>query len=210
MSSLCWFSRGGPDYRAHLSERGIHQMVMIGYSDSNKDAGIGAARWALYRAQLGLVETAKRSVVDLTFFHGRGGTVSRGGGRIASAILSAPAGTVRGRYRMTEQGEAINAKYGLRGIAMRTLEQTVSAVALATALPPPRAPDAREAGWTGIMDAIARDSRETYRALVYDDPQFVDYFRLATPIDVIQRMEISSRPASRPPQSSDEHNEIEQ
>jgi phosphoenolpyruvate carboxylase len=185
-----------PCYRAHLAERGMYQMVMIGYSDSNKDAGIGTSRWALQRAQAGLVETTEKSGVDLTFFHGRGGTVSRGGGKVTNAILGAPAGSVRGRYRMTEQGEAINAKYGLRGIAMRTLEQTVSAVALATALP--RAPDARETGWTRIMDAISRDSREAYRALVYDDPQFVDYFQWATPIDVIQRMEISSRPASRP------------
>src|SRR6266516_339853 len=136
-----------PYYRAHLAERGMHQMVMIGYSDSNKDAGIGASRWALHRAQAVLVDAVGRSGVDLTFFHGRGGTVSRGGGRITSAILSAPAGSVRGRFRMTEQGEAINAKYGLRGIAMRTLEQTVSAVALATALPRP--PDSRETGWTG-------------------------------------------------------------
>ncbi len=186
-----------PYYRAHLAERGMHQVVMIGYSDSNKDAGIGAARWALQRAQAALVETLDRSGVDLTFFHGRGGTVSRGGGKIASAILSSPAGSVRGRLRVTEQGEVINAKYGLRGIAMRTLEQTVSAVTLATALPPPRAPDARESGWTTIMDDIARDSRAAYRALVYDDPRFVEYFRLATPIDVIQRMEIGSRPASR-------------
>ncbi len=184
-----------PYYRAHLAERHMHQIVMIGYSDSNKDAGIGASRWALHRAQARLVETTEQSGVDLTFFHGRGGTVSRGGGRITSAILSAPPRSVRGWYRMTEQGEAINAKYGLRGIAMRTLEQTVSAVALATALPHP--PDAREPGWTSIMDAIAKGSRAAYRALVYDDPQFVEYFRRATPIDVIQRMEIGSRPASR-------------
>src|SRR5437667_73970 len=184
-----------PYYRAHLAERHMHQMVMIGYSDSNKDAGIGASRWALHRAQARLVETTEQSGVDLTFFHGRGGTVSRGGGRITSAILSAPPCSVRGRYRMTEQGEAMNAKYGLRGIAIRTLEQTVSAVALATALPHP--PDAREPGWTNIMDAIAKGSRAAYRALVYDDPQFVEYFRRATPIDVIQRMEIGSRPASR-------------
>jgi len=194
-----------PYYRAHLAERRMHQMVMIGYSDSNKDAGIGASRWGLQHAQAALVETTEKSGVDLTFFHGRGGTVSRGGGKITNAILSAPRGSIRGRCRMTEQGEAIDARYGLRGIALRTLEQTVNAVALATALP--RAPDPRESGWTSIMDAIAQHSRTAYRALVYDDPQFVEYFRLATPIDVIQRMEIGSRPASRP---STEHSEIEQ
>jgi phosphoenolpyruvate carboxylase len=184
-----------PYYRAHLAQRDMHQVVMIGYSDSNKDAGIAAARWALQRGQAALVETIERAGVDLTFFHGRGGTISRGGGRITSAILSAPAGSVRGRLRVTEQGEVINAKYGLRGLALRTLEQTVSAVALATALPRP--PDAREARWSGIMDDIARESRTAYRALIYDDPRFVEYFHLATPIDVIQRMEIGSRPASR-------------
>ena len=186
-----------PWYRAHLGERGERQMVMIGYSDSNKDAGIGAARWALYQAQAALVQTAAGggSGIELTFFHGRGGTVSRGGGRITTSILSAPRGTVRGYFRLTEQGETINAKYGLRGIAMRTLEQMTSAVVLASALPPK--PDGRETEWAAVMEGIAADSRAAYRALVYDDPQFVEYFRLATPIDVIQRMEIGSRPASR-------------
>ncbi len=185
-----------PHYRAHLAARGMRQIVMIGYSDSNKDAGIGSARWALHRAQADIVAAAEEGGIDLTFFHGRGGTVSRGGGRIASAILSAPAGTVRGRLRVTEQGEAINAKYGLRGIAMRTLEQTVSAVMLASALP--RVPDSRDATWAAIMTDVARDSRAVYRALVHDDPRFVEYFRHATPIDVIQRMEMGSRPAARP------------
>ena len=184
-----------PYSRSHLATRDMHQVVMIGYSDSNKDAGIGAARWALQRAQAALIDTIDAAGVDVTFFHGRGGTVSRGGGRITSAILSAPAGSVRARLRMTEQGEVINAKYGLRGIALRTLEQTVSAVTLATALP--SALDTREASWAAIMDEIARDSRTAYRALVHEDSHFVEYFRLATPIDVIQRMEIGSRPASR-------------
>src|ERR1051325_4030163 len=179
-----------PWYRAHLDERGKRQTVMIGYSDSNKDAGIGAARWALYQAQAALVATADGSGIDLTFFHGRGG------GKITTAILSAPRGTVRGHFRLTEQGETINAKYGLRGVAMRTLEQMTSAVLLASALPRPD--DPRESEWARIMGDIARDSRTAYRALVYDDPQFVAYFRLATPIDVIQRMEIGSRPSSRP------------
>jgi phosphoenolpyruvate carboxylase len=184
-----------PYYRSHLAARGMRQIVMIGYSDSNKDAGIGAARWALQRAQAAVVAAADACGVELIFFHGRGGTVSRGGGRIANAILSAPAGSVRGHFRVTEQGETINAKYGLRGIAMRTLEQTTSAVMLATALPLPA--DTRQEQWSAVMDAIARDSRAVYRALVYEDPRFVEYFRRATPIDVIQRMEIGSRPAAR-------------
>ena len=186
-------------YRAHLARRGMQQTVMIGYSDSNKDGGIAASRWALQRAQAALAAVAGECRVDLTIFHGRGGSVSRGGGRLTAAILAAPAGTVAGRLRMTEQGEAINTRYGLRGIAMRTLEQTVSAVALATALPRP--PDARLAACSAIMDEIARDSRAAYRALVYDDRSFADYFRLATPIDVIERMEIGSRPAMRDPLS---------
>ena len=185
-----------PQYRRHLAARGMRQMVMIGYSDSNKDAGIGSARWGLQRAQAALVETAERASVDLTFFHGRGGTVSRGGGRIAHTILSAPTGSVRGRFRVTEQGEAINAKYGLRGIAMRTLEQTTNAVMLASALPSPP-PDTRQTRWVKIMEDIAQSSRQAYRRLVYDDAEFVRYFHLATPIDVIQRMEIGSRPTSR-------------
>jgi phosphoenolpyruvate carboxylase len=184
-----------PLYRTHMAARAMRQVVMIGYSDSNKDAGIGAARWALHRAQAALARTADTAGVDLTFFHGRGGTVSRGGGRITSALLSAPSGSVRGRLRVTEQGEAINAKYGLRGIAMRTLEQTVSAVMLATALPPPH--ESSDAV-PEIMEDIARESRVAYRALVYDDARFVEYFRAATPIDVIQRMEMGSRPAARP------------
>jgi phosphoenolpyruvate carboxylase len=182
-------------YRAHLERRERRQVVMIGYSDSNKDGGMAASRWALQRAQAALVALLEPAGIDLTIFHGRGGTVSRGGGKITRAVLAAPPGAVRGRLRVTEQGEVINAKYGLRGIAIRTLEQAVGATALATALP--RAPDARESRWRAVMDDIAADSCATYRALVYDDPGFVEYFRLATPIDVIERMPIGSRPPAR-------------
>jgi phosphoenolpyruvate carboxylase len=182
-------------YRAHLDRRGRRQMVMIGYSDSNKEGGIAASRWALQRAQAALVAALDPAGVDLTLFHGRGGTVSRGGGKITPALLGAPRGAVRGRLRVTEQGEAIFARYGLRGIALRTLEQAAGAVALATALP--RTPSPDEPRWHGMMDEIARDSRAAYRALIYDDPRFVEYFRLATPIDAIERMPMSSRPPSR-------------
>ena len=182
-------------YRAHLNYRGKRQVVMLGYSDSNKDGGIVASRWAVQRAQAALVATLEPASIDLTIFHGRGGTVSRGGGKLTRAVLSAPAGSVRGRLRVTEQGEVISANYGLRGIALRTLEQAVGAVAVATAIRP--TPDARTPQWEALMDEIAATSRAAYRALVYDDPKFVEYFRLSTPIDVIERMPMGSRPPSR-------------
>lgn len=184
-----------PVYRRHLEARGRRQMVMIGYSDSNKDGGLAASRWALQKGQAALVAIHEALEVGLTIFHGRGGTISRGGGKTRRAVLAAPRGSVAGRLRLTEQGEVINAKYGLRGIALRTLELATGAVALATAAPSPR--DARESAWAGWMDEIASDSRRTYRGLIYDDPEFFDYFRRATPIDVIERMLIGSRPASR-------------
>ena len=182
-------------YRAHLECRGNRQVVMLGYSDSNKDGGIAASRWAVQRAQAALVATLEPAGVDLTIFHGRGGTVSRGGGKLTRAVLSAPPGSVRGRLRVTEQGEVISANYGLRGIAIRTLEQAVGAVAVATALRPH--PDAKAPQWEALMDEIAATSRAAYRALVYDDPRFVEYFRRSTPIDVIERMPMGSRPPAR-------------
>jgi phosphoenolpyruvate carboxylase len=182
-------------YRAHLERRGRRQVVMIGYSDSNKDVGIAASRWALQRAQAALVAALDPAGFDLVIFHGRGGSVSRGGGKLTRAVLGAPPGTVRGHLRVTEQGEVISANYGLRGIALRTLEQAVGAVALASALPAP--PDDRTPRWQALMDEIAATSRGLYRALVYDDPRFVEYFRMATPIDVIESMPIGSRPAAR-------------
>ena len=182
-------------YRKHIKRRNNRQMVMIGYSDSNKDSGLASARWALQNAQEVIAETAATHKIDLTIFHGRGGTISRGGGKTHVAVLSAPAGTVNGRLRITEQGEIINEKYGLRGIALRTLEQMTGSVALATALPRHRGADSPE--WHGIMDTIAAESRRAYRNLVYETEGFFEYFRNATPIDLIERMRIGSRPSSR-------------
>lgn len=182
-------------YAQHLDARGRSQVVMIGYSDSSKEGGIAASRWNIYRAQQQLVAFAEQHDVALTLFHGRGGTVSRGGGKTSEAILAAPAGAVAGRLRLTEQGEIIHAKYGLRGIAMQTLEQSVGAVLTATGRR--RAPDARMERWEAIAEDVARLSREAYRGLVYEDPDFVAYFREATPIDAIERLRIGSRPASR-------------
>jgi phosphoenolpyruvate carboxylase len=182
-------------YRKHLRRRSDRQSVMIGYSDSNKDSGLAAARWALQHAQVELVDVTSRKKIELNLFHGRGGTISRGGGKTHAAVMGAPPGTVNGRLRVTEQGEIINEKYGLRGIALRTLEQAVGSVALATAMPEHRGNDMPH--WHDMMDVIASASRDTYRKLIYDTPSFNDYFRLATPIDLIERMRIGSRPASR-------------
>jgi phosphoenolpyruvate carboxylase len=182
-------------YREHLRRRKNRQMVMIGYSDSNKDGGLASARWALQGAQEVIVKAAEKQGIELTLFHGRGGTISRGGSKTHVAVLGAPPGTVNGRLRVTEQGEIINEKYGLRGIALRTLEQVTGSVALATAMPRHRGSD--DPAWHKMMDVIADESRRAYRALIYESPNFYDYFRMATPIDLIERMRIGSRPSAR-------------
>ena len=182
-------------YREHLRYRNDRQMIMIGYSDSNKDGGLASARWALQNAQVALAASVEERNVELTLFHGRGGSISRGGSKTHAAVLGAPPGTVNGRLRVTEQGEIINEKYGLRGIALRTLEQVAGSVALATAMPQHRGNDMPE--WHAMMDVIADESRRAYRKLIYENPKFYDYFRNATPIDLIERMRIGSRPSSR-------------
>jgi len=182
-------------YREHLRFRKDRQMVMIGYSDSNKDSGLASARWALQNAQVALAASVSEKDIELTLFHGRGGSISRGGSKTHAAVLGAPPGTVNGRLRVTEQGEIINEKYGLRGIALRTLEQTAGSVALATAMPQHRGNDMPE--WHAMMDVIARESRRAYRDLIYANPRFYEYFRQATPIDLIERMRIGSRPSAR-------------
>ena len=190
-------------YRRHLAARGAHQVVLLGYSDSNKESGLAASRWATHRARAELVHAAQDAHVRLTIFHGRGGTISRGGGRIDALVKSAPPGAVTGRLRVTEQGEVVNQSYGLRPIAMRTLERTFNALALAR----------RGGAATGGQDArhldaasvIARVSRQAYRALVYDEADFYRYFRESTPIDAIERMQIGSRPVSRGEREGLEH-----
>ncbi len=159
---------------------------MLGYSDSHRDGGVAAARWSLQKAQQALVATMARHGVALTVFHGRGGTMSRSGGALHEAVLAAPRGAIAGRLRMTEQGENINTKYGLRGIALRTLEQILSAVLLVTARPPAANP--AEARWQAIMEEIAVASRGAYQKLLSDPDDFMEYFRAATPIDVIERI----------------------
>jgi phosphoenolpyruvate carboxylase len=181
-------------YRAHLRARSDRQMVMLGYSDSSKDGGIVASRWALQRAQVELLEAARAAGLSLTFFHGRGGTISRGGGKTSRAIIASPRGSVDGHLRITEQGEVIHRKYGIRALALRSLEQTVGAVLVASARP--RSAEPRESAWRDAVGCAARHGEQTYRELIGADG-FVDYFRLATPIDVIERMTLGSRPARR-------------
>ena len=185
-----------PLYREHLRRRGDQQMVMIGYSDSGKDAGIMAARWALQQGQAELVRACEPAGIDLTIFHGRGGTISRGGTKTREAVLAAPAGSVGGHLRMTEQGEIIHARYGLRGVALRSLELATAAVLQRTAGAVPRGLVEATEAQARLMAQMASASRKAYRALV-EHGRFLDYFRSATPIDVIERMAIGSRPASR-------------
>ena len=184
-----------PTYRAHLAARGDRQTLMLGYSDSAKDGGILAARWSLQQCQLDLLEVARAHGVEVAFFHGRGGSVSRGGGKTSRAVMAAPRGSVDAHLRVTEQGEVIHRKYGMRALALRTFEQAIGAVLTATLRPRP--PEPRETRWRQTMAQLAADGEATYRALVGATPDFVDYFRLATPIDVIERMTLGSRPARR-------------
>ncbi|MEZ5064910.1 MAG: phosphoenolpyruvate carboxylase [bacterium] len=178
-----------PAYRDGIGDR---QEVMIGYSDSAKDGGRLAAAWELYRAQERVVETCARHGVRVTLFHGRGGTVGRGGGPISLAIRSQPPGSVDGRIRVTEQGEMIHAKFGLPGIAERTLElYTTSAVEASLARRKPVPTEWREA-----MDRMAEASRRLYRTHV-EDPDFLEYFRTVTPLQELGSLNIGSRPARR-------------
>ena len=184
-----------PVYRQHLAARGDRQTVMLGYSDSAKDGGLMASRWALQRAQVDLLELARDAGVHIVFFHGRGGSVSRGGGKTERAIIAAPRGSVDGRMRVTEQGEVIHRKYGIRALALRNLEQMSGAVLRASLRPRP--PEPREDGWRATAAELAQVSRAHYRAMVHEHPDFTAYFRAATPIDVIERLRIGSRPSRR-------------
>ncbi len=184
-----------PAYRAHLRARGERQIVMLGYSDSSKDSGLLASRWAIQRCQVTLVALAREAGIQLTFFHGRGGSASRGGGKTERAVIAAPRGSVDGRLRLTEQGEVIHRKYGIRALALRNLEQATGAVIRASLRPRPAEP--REERWRALASELAQHSRQVYRALVHENDGFVPYFREATPIDVIERLKLGSRPAKR-------------
>jgi phosphoenolpyruvate carboxylase len=170
--------------------------VMVGYSDSGKDGGYLAAQWAIYRAQEELAAVAARHGVELTIFHGRGGSAGRGGGPTHAAIASQPAGHPPGRLKLTEQGETISFKYSLEGLARRNLESALSGTLLATypeLLETPPSSDDRT-----ILDRLAAASRAAYRAFVWEDARFVPFFRAFTPVDELSLLQIASRPARRP------------
>ena len=170
-----------------------YQQVMIGYSDSAKDAGQMAAAWAQYRAQEDLVTIAEKYSVQLTLFHGRGGTVGRGGGPARSAILSQPPGSVNRSLRVTEQGEMIRFKYGSTSLAINNLDLILSAAIEASLIPPPKP---RE-NWRLLMNRMAELARDAYRSLVKDDSRFVDYFDQGTPEKELAKLALGSRPARR-------------
>jgi phosphoenolpyruvate carboxylase len=185
-----------PVYARHLRARGQQQTIMIGYSDSNKDAGYLTAQWEVFQAQERLAACCRQHGILLTLFHGRGGTIARGGGPANRAILAQPAGSVGGRIRITEQGEVIDERYGHPAIARRHLEQIVHAVLLASA------PDDRERNvpmpsWRQAMDELATRAYEAYYHFIYQTPALLVYWQQATPIQEISQLRLGSRPSRR-------------
>jgi phosphoenolpyruvate carboxylase len=186
-------------YRCHLEARRRRQEMMIGYSDSTKEGGIVGSHWALYRAQQLLTKTSQAADIDWTFFHGRGGTVGRGGGPEYEAILSQPAHSLNAKIKITEQGEVISLKYAHPAIAQRSLELTTSAMLMGNTPKARYYPllEKNRTRWFGAMDEIAHHSYEAYKSTVYGHPEFVKYFAQATPIEEIMKMQIGSRPSKR-------------
>ncbi len=183
-------------YAPWLDARARVQEIMLGYSDSNKDGGYVSANWALYRAEANLVEVFRQHGVRLRLFHGRGGSVGRGGGPAYEAILAQPPGSVDGMLRLTEQGETIASKYADALLGRENLETLVAATLEASLLHAQHA-DPAALGWTEVMDALSAHAYRAYRELVYETPGFVEYFRMTTPIAEIADLNIGSRPAAR-------------
>jgi phosphoenolpyruvate carboxylase len=188
---------GHPLYRRHLEARGRRQCILIGYSDSNKELGTCGSRFSIHQAQHDLAQVLASAGERHVLFHARGGSAARGGGRIGSLVRAAPAGAVDGVLRVREQGATVKQGYGLRPIAMRTLERAFNALSLTTAaarrgrLPPD------DPAWVQIAALLAQASAAAYRRLVYEQPRFHEFFQTVTPIDVIERMQIGSRSVHR-------------
>jgi phosphoenolpyruvate carboxylase len=179
-----------PAYRQCIANR---QMVMIGYSDSAKDAGVMAAAWAQYRAQETLLEVARKAGVQLTLFHGRGGTIGRGGAPAHAALLSQPPGSLENGLRVTEQGEMIRFKLGLPQIAVTSFGLYTNAMLQSNLLPPP----SPKPEWRELLDQLSDLSSTAYRKLMRNNPDFLAYFRSSTPIDELSKLSLGSRPAKR-------------
>jgi phosphoenolpyruvate carboxylase len=181
-------------YRDHLKARGNKQQIMIGYSDSGKDGGYLASNWNLYTAQQNLADVCAAQGIALELFHGRGGSIGRGGGPTNQAILSQPPLSLQGGIKITEQGEVIAYRYSNADIARRHLQQVMHAVLLAMGRP---SEAQLRSEWAAAMDILADDGRRAYRKFVYETPGFLDYWHQATPIDELANLPISSRPAKR-------------
>jgi phosphoenolpyruvate carboxylase len=182
-----------PLYANHLKMRGDQQQIMIGYSDSNKDGGFMRANWMLFTAQRQMAQACADCNIRMTLFHGRGGSLGRGGGPTNRAILAQPTESVRGRIRITEQGEVVSSRYSDPAIARRHLEQVLHAVLCSTG----KRPVLKDVEhWSQIMDTVSDIAWKKYRSLI-DHPDFLDYFQTATPIDQIDRLNIGSRPSHR-------------
>ena len=191
---------GDPMYARQLEARGKRQEVMIGYSDSGKDAGMIAASWGLYRAQESLAEVFADAKVELTLFHGRGGSVGRGGGSpVYRALAALPPGTTKGRIKITEQGEIVSQQFGLLPVAERTLEVTAAGTLLQEFSDWRKRVGVKEVqDFRDVMDRMSTRSRDVYHKLVYDDQALFELFRMATPIDELANARFGSRPAYRP------------
>lgn len=183
-----------PFYRSSLSRRENLQEIMLGYSDSGKDAGYVTSNWTLYKAQQRLTAVASEYGVELRLFHGRGGSAGRGGGPSFEAIKAQPAGTLGGKIRITEQGEVISFKYSMQGLARRNLDTILAAVLEASTGELDYTPESR---WIEAMEELSSTARDTYRSLVYDDPEFLDFFSQASPIGELSMLNMGSRPARR-------------
>jgi phosphoenolpyruvate carboxylase len=185
-------------YRSYLKARGNVQEIMLGYSDSSKDGGYLAANWHLYLAQKNLHKTAEKFGVKIKFFHGKGGTIDRGGGESHRAILGQPYSADGGRIKMTEQGEVVSQRYSNPGVAKRNMEQLITAVVwtnLVTNRETKKNP--KLAGWEARMAQLSQDAYIFYRQLVFETPGFLHFYHLATPINILKITKIGSRPAAR-------------
>jgi phosphoenolpyruvate carboxylase len=182
-----------PAYQAHLKMRGYRQLIQLGYSDSTKDGGYLTANWLLHQAQRTLSSLARRYGIEITFFHGRGGAIGRGGGPTHRVIKGLPPETINGKFRLTEQGEVIFDRFSHPAIARRYLEQVIGAVLQVSAIQVDTTPPE----WESVMQTLSATAHRAYRLLIFETPGFLDYFHQATPIDVITELTLGSRPARR-------------